>query len=114
MLESRARTRKEEIEEKATQLFRTKGYAASSMRDLAQVLGIEAASIYSHVKSKEEILQKICFRMANEFFTAKDRIEKLDIPPIEKLSKAMEAHLGGDHPGHLFIGRLFQRVEAPE
>ena len=83
-------TRKQQIEEKATELFRRKGYAASSMRDLALVLGIEAASLYSHIKSKEEILQKICFRMADAFFKAIEEVEQL--APDKKLEVAIKAH----------------------
>ncbi len=87
------KSRKEQIEEKATQLFQEKGYAATSMRDLAQVLGIEAASLYSHIKSKEEILQKICFRMADEFFKSWEEVEKENSSMAEKMKKAMAAHI---------------------
>ncbi|MCZ6899664.1 MAG: TetR/AcrR family transcriptional regulator [Bacteroidetes bacterium] len=86
-------SRKQQIELRATELFKNKGYSATSMRDLAQVLGIEAASLYSHIKSKEEILQKICFRIAQEFFEAKDRIENHDGTPTKRLKLAMVAHI---------------------
>jgi len=87
------KSRKEQIEEKATALFQERGYAATSMRDLAQVLGIEAASLYSHIKSKEEILQKICFRMAEEFFNAWEEVEEVNTSMAEKMAKAMTAHV---------------------
>lgn len=87
------KNRKQQIEEKATTLFRERGYAATSMRDLAQVLGIEAASLYSHIKSKEEILQKICFRMAKEFFEAWKDVESEQSSAAAKMNKAAIAHV---------------------
>ncbi|MGI9543449.1 MAG: TetR/AcrR family transcriptional regulator [Cyclobacteriaceae bacterium] len=86
-------TRKQQIDKQAAVLFKTKGYAASSMRDLAQVLGIEAASLYSHIKSKEEILHRICFRMADAFFAAQKETEYLDSQPEVHLKKAIAHHL---------------------
>lgn len=86
-------SRKQQVEATATKLFREKGYSASSMRDLAQSLGIEAASIYSHVKSKEEILRKICFDLAHRFFASKDEIENQKLDPASKLEAAIKAHI---------------------
>lgn len=86
-------SRKQQIELTATSLFKSKGFSATSMRDLANALGIEAASIYSHIKSKEEILQRVCFRMANEFFEALDAAAAPDDTATEKLQKAIKAHV---------------------
>ncbi|SMG15915.1 transcriptional regulator, TetR family [Marivirga sericea] len=85
--------RKQQIIEKATELFQKQGYAATSMRDLASYIGIEAASLYSHIKSKEEILQTICFQMANDFFQSLEKIELETLGADEKLKKAVISHV---------------------
>jgi TetR/AcrR family transcriptional regulator, cholesterol catabolism regulator len=86
-------SRKEQVIRKAAELFRTKGYAAASMRDLAQMLGIEAASLYSHIKSKEEILQSLCFDMAAEFRKSLDEVEKQKVSAREKLKSGIIGHI---------------------
>jgi AcrR family transcriptional regulator len=86
-------SRKEQVIRKAAELFREKGYAASSMRDLAQMLGIEAASLYSHIKSKEEILQSLCFDMATEFRKSLQDVEKQGGGASEKLKNGIIGHI---------------------
>lgn len=87
------KSRKEQIREIATSLFKERGYAATSMRDLAKEVGIEPASLYSHIKSKEEILQKICFDIADQFFNALDDVIDPKLPSDIQLQKALEAHI---------------------
>ncbi|MFM8913398.1 MAG: TetR/AcrR family transcriptional regulator [Flammeovirgaceae bacterium] len=86
-------SRKEQVIRSAAQLFREKGYAASSMRDLAQKLGIEAASLYSHIKSKEEILQSLCFDMATEFRKSLKEVESKKVSASEKLKLGIIGHI---------------------
>ena len=86
-------SRKVQIEGIATELFRKKGYAATSMRDLAQAVGMEAASIYSHIKNKEALLSSICFRLADAFMDAKKEMELQTMPAPLLLQKAIEAHV---------------------
>jgi AcrR family transcriptional regulator len=78
-------SRKEQIIQKAAKLFKEKGFEAASMRDIAGELGIEAASLYSHIKSKDEILETICFRMADELLKA---IEEVNLTLMPKKSLA--------------------------
>ena len=40
------------------------------MRLLAKELGIEAASIYNHISSKDELLETVCFDLASKFESA--------------------------------------------
>ena len=41
----------------AAHLFRTKGFERTTVRDLAQAVGIQSGSIFHHFKTKEEILR---------------------------------------------------------
>ena len=86
-------TRKEAIITKASQLFREKGYNATSMRDLAEHVGVEAASLYNHISSKAEILQEICFKMANQFMTHFEAVEANGKKPIDKVEAILRFHI---------------------
>lgn len=86
-------SRKEQVIRTASELFKEKGYSATSMRDLAQALGIEAASLYSHIKSKEEILQALCFNMAKKFQNSLDDVESADISFSERLRRGILGHI---------------------
>ena len=44
---------------KAMQLFATKGYAATTMKDIAAAVGIKDASIYNHFKSKRDLFEAV-------------------------------------------------------
>ncbi|MGB3618592.1 MAG: TetR/AcrR family transcriptional regulator [Catalinimonas sp.] len=100
-------TPKLRLERKATELFRERGYAATTMRDLARRVGVEAASLYAHVRSKEELLRKICFDMADRFFAALDTAEAPGLAPAEQLRRYVTAHVsvitGHPAPAAVFL-----------
>ncbi len=86
-------SRKEQIIKASAKLFREKGFEAASMRDIAKELGIEAASLYSHIKSKDELLETICFRMADELLKAIDEVNDVYFNAEEKLNSAIKNHV---------------------
>ena len=85
--------RKEVILSKAAWLFREKGYNATSMRDLAEAVGVEAASLYNHINSKSEILQEICFKVANRFMSHIEEVSQRAEPAIKKLESILRFHI---------------------
>ncbi|WP_223608738.1 TetR/AcrR family transcriptional regulator [Chryseobacterium sp. OSA05B] len=77
----------------AVELFKEKGYMGSSVRDLATKLNIKAASLYAHIRSKEEILEWICFGIAQDFFDELQEVKNTDIAPKDKLNLFLDKHL---------------------
>src|SRR5882672_2346761 len=86
-------SKKDTIIEKASKLFREKGFGAASMRDLAEQVGVEAASLYNHIQSKSEILQAICFKVANEFIAHLDAVETSAEPILKKMELIIRFHI---------------------
>jgi len=86
-------TTKQNIRQTAQKLFRTRGYAAVGMRELAKEVGIEAPSIYNHYKSKDDILREICFDISEQFFQAFNAIEGMDEKPTKKIKQAIKSHI---------------------
>jgi TetR/AcrR family transcriptional regulator, cholesterol catabolism regulator len=86
-------SKKELITLKAAAMFREKGFTATSMRDLAEAVGMEAASLYNHIRSKNEILEAICFDVANRFNTNMDSIESGKQSSIQKFEILLRFHI---------------------
>jgi len=77
-------SKKDTITRKASSIIRQKGFPGTSMRDIAEAIGVEAPSLYNHISSKNEILRDICFTVA-KLFT--EHLKELERTPDSHLSK---------------------------
>jgi len=92
-------SRRQAIEDVASDLFRERGYAATSIRDIARALSVQGASLYAHVTSKEDVLWGIVDRAAGRFEAAAERAEhdaqaRRPGDPAEALAALVRAHVG--------------------
>lgn len=85
--------RKTEIVNVAAKLFKEKGYSAVTMRDIAQAMDIKAASLYNHIKSKQEILVLIIIEIAEEFTSVMQDIVTSDSSAIQKIERVIQLHI---------------------
>ena len=69
----------------AVEVFNERGYDGTSMRDLADRLGIAKSAIYHHVAGKEELLRLALDRALAGLSAAADRARVLPAPAIERL-----------------------------
>lgn len=85
--------RKTEIITVAAQLFKEKGYSAVTMRDIAHAMDIKAASLYNHIKSKQEILVLIVIEIAEEFTATMNEVVTSSESTIKKIEKIIQLHI---------------------
>lgn len=109
-------TRRQQIDGVASALFRERGYAATSVREIARALDLQGASLYAHVASKEEVLWSIIDRAAMRFEAAADEAERSEGGPAERLRALVRAHVGviTDDPGAAAVFVHEWRFLAPE
>ena len=93
ILASKNGTKKDAITQKAAGLFRKKGFASTSMRELAESIGVEASSLYNHIGSKNELLQTVCFKVANDFTVSLTEVEKKAVSTVTKLKEVIGFHI---------------------
>ena len=109
-------SRKDFIIDKAASLFKEKGFKATSMREIADIVGVEAASLYNHIKSKNEILNIICFEVANRYVHKLDEIENMQILSIEKIELILRFHINGmiNHFDEVYVSdREWKHLDQP-
>jgi len=86
-------TRKHQILDTSAKLFREKGYEATTMRDIATEMDMEAASLYHHIKSKEQILEEICFTMADKLIISIKDVNDIYFNAAERLQSVIKNHI---------------------
>jgi AcrR family transcriptional regulator len=86
-------TKKEIIFQAAARLFKDYGYQATSMRQLAKEVGLEASSLYSHISSKQELLAQICMSEANKYLNHMNKVMKEDEGIIDILRAMSYFHI---------------------
>ena len=85
--------RRQLILEEAAKLFKAKGFGGTSMRDLGAQVGMEAASMYNHINSKDEILEIICFHVSDTYVSQLAQIEQMDTTYVAKIKALIHLHI---------------------
>ncbi len=76
----------------AAQLFRQKGFAATSMRELSEGVGIQKASVYHHIRTKEDLLYRIALQSLDRIALAVTEARDA-VPEAEQLHAMIVSHV---------------------
>jgi TetR/AcrR family transcriptional regulator, cholesterol catabolism regulator len=99
----------------AVALFAEGGYRATGVRDIADALGIGATSIYSHIKSKAELLHEIVIDFLDALLAVQHDAIASTPNVVEQLPRAAESQMRFlvEHPQEALIAiRDFRWAEG--
>jgi len=86
-------SRRQQIDDAASALFGERGYAATSVRDIAHALNMQGGSLYAHVASKEDVLWSIVSRAADRFNAEVWLLADESTPPSVRLRRMIRGHV---------------------
>lgn len=106
------RERDEEVLRVAAEVFARNGYAAASVQDVADELGILKGSLYHYIKTKEDLL----FRLLEEIHTEVDQLLKeiqaeKDLGPVERLAEYIRRQAAYNLRNHVRISVYYNDLE---
>ena len=77
----------------ATELFGELGYERTTVREISKRMGMQSGSLYSHISSKDELLEEIIRRVGSEFIArAQEAVARCD-DPEQKLRELIAQHI---------------------
>ena len=77
----------------AIRLFSEKGYRRASLQEVAQEVGIQKASLYHYIPSKEELLYQIFLSVGERIQTQFLKIRRDHHHPLERIRRFVECYL---------------------
>ena len=104
-----------DVRKAAVALFAEQGYRATGVREIADALGIGATSIYSHIKSKSELLHEILIDTLDAILAVQQDAIASSPDVVEQLRRAAESQVRFlvEHPQEAVIAiRDFRWAEG--
>jgi len=93
MIDAKEKSKKQVIIEEAAVLFNNMGYSATSMKDIANSIGVKAASLYNHINSKQEILNILLITIAKKFQDGIIDVNNSSYSSKDKLREVIRMHI---------------------
>ena len=78
---------KDKILKHALKLFSSKGYKATTVRDIAGAIGIKQSALYNHFKNKDEILENLISNLTSSAIVT--IFDDKDSPELHKQGKSL-------------------------
>lgn len=107
---------REAIRDAAMHLFGKQGYTGTSMRDIANAVGVLPGSLYAHIESKEALLVDIVADGISRFISAVEPSAKATGSPVDRLRAMIVAHVEvvADNPERSLVVFHQWRFLGPE
>ncbi len=85
--------REAEILKASAEVFREKGFAATTTQDIAERVGMLKGSLYYYIDSKEDLLYRIARNVYAELKREQDLAVAADASPLERLRAFIRTHV---------------------
>ncbi len=107
---------KTKIMETAIDLFASRGFRGTSIRDIAGSTGMSISNIYHYFGNKEGLLLAILERSSKNILHRLREVSELDVDPLERFKKMLTTHilLSGERPEEAKIYTLDEEHLSPE
>jgi AcrR family transcriptional regulator len=105
--------RREQLLEVALRLFAVRGFAATTMDDIAAAAGVTKPLLYQHFDSKRALYLELVDSVARDMLVAIDKATSEADGPRQKVEAGFAAYfeLGSDVPDDRDLSRALRRVE---
>lgn len=108
-------TRRDEILAAAKELFLTEGYAATTIRKIADRVGVSAPALYLYFSDKEAIMLALCDQTFGYLIEEMGRIDREGLKPVESLRACGRAYIkfGLEHPREYWLTFMSGNTPKP-
>jgi AcrR family transcriptional regulator len=88
-----SKKRSREIVDAAARMFHERGYADTSVQDVAHAVGILKGSLYYYIDSKDDLLFRVLEDVHEDARHLLDDVAAMDAPPLDRLAAYVRGHV---------------------